>query len=171
MNTTLKTPQDLVDIFDMYYKDIYTFVFFKTYRNKEISEDITQDVFMKAWEKRDSFKKHKSSIRTWLYVIAKNTVIDYYRKQKFQAQVDDEVLNEFNDVGSNYRELEVNVLKDFVIKQFDNLEETEKDLLVMRYVQQLELEEIATIIQKQYNATKVAVHRAIKKLQSIINHE
>ena len=57
-------------------------------RNKEIAEEITQDTFMKFYTYLGSYdKKHNATLKTWIYLITKNTFIDYYRREKIRSKL------------------------------------------------------------------------------------
>jgi len=67
------------DVYNTYYKEIVSFVAFKVHSNI-IAEELVNDSFMKLYHNLDSFDPKKSKLRTWLFYIVNNTVIDYYRK-------------------------------------------------------------------------------------------
>jgi RNA polymerase sigma-70 factor (ECF subfamily) len=69
------------DIYTKYRENIYGHAF-KWVKSQETAEDITSQVFMKAYDSLDDYDSTQSSIKTWLYYITKNTVIDRYRKEK-----------------------------------------------------------------------------------------
>jgi len=63
-----------------YLKPIYSFVY-RYIDNSEVAEDITQEVFVKVWKNLKKFNKNKS-FKTWIFTIAKNTSIDFFKKKK-----------------------------------------------------------------------------------------
>lgn len=70
------------DIYEMHSDKVYSYIFLLV-RNKETSEDLTQETFIKAYRNIKSFRK-ESSIYTWLTQIARNTVFDFYRKKRLR---------------------------------------------------------------------------------------
>ncbi|MEK3937139.1 RNA polymerase sigma factor [Sporosarcina sp. FSL W7-1349] len=69
-----------IQLYDAYFDDVYRYVYVKT-GNKWDAEDLVSDIFRKAFEKRSSLAKHPNQ-KAWLFMIARNTIIDFYRKKK-----------------------------------------------------------------------------------------
>jgi len=71
------------------YKDtLYTFVLFRVGHDRDVAEDVVSDVFLKAYKNYDSYNP-EYKVTTWLYTIARNTLIDHYRKHKTTIDIDD----------------------------------------------------------------------------------
>ena len=161
----LNSRQDLEDLFKWLNEPLYKYVYIRCGYNRELAEDITQDIFVKAWEKRSTFNPSKSTLKNWIYVIARNHLIDTYRKKKISVKSFDEDIY--------VKDLDISVEDEAVVsdilKNLDRLKEKEKEVIVLRYVQDLEIEDIAKILGKSKNTTKVMIHRAIKKLKYIMN--
>lgn len=148
-------------LYDVYIKQIYNFIFYKT-MHRQIAEDICADVFLKAWKKLDQFKS--GSFQAWLYSIARNTVIDHYRQSK--------ELDDIEDCWDLRSEADLLVETDKLI-QIERLKEAmsllaakDRELLIMRFWQELSFAEIADCLGKQEGAVKMACVRAIKKLET-----
>ena len=137
-------------------------------QNKELSEDLTQEVFIRAWRYKDSFDVKKSSLKNWLFVIAVNLLRDYYRKNKLQIEELDENLSDETDIK---KDAEQNNLIHYVFQKITELPERDQELVLLRYKLDLKMEDIAEIMKMELSAVKVAIHRAIKKLKSICNDE
>ena len=75
-------------LYDLYIKKIYNFVYYKT-MHKETAEDLTSQTFFKALDNIQRFDETKGSFSSWLYRIARNTVIDYYRTKKTENNIED----------------------------------------------------------------------------------
>lgn len=146
---------------------IYNFVFFNVGRQKELAEDITQETFLKGWQYIDSYDSKKASFKTWLYSIAHNLVIDFYKKQKFTNLEEG-----FDIVAIDDQQVDVEreLMLTEVLHAMDQLSTNDKSLIAMRYIQGLEFSEISKVINKTYTATKVALHRALKNLQYCIKY-
>jgi len=164
----LENRKDLKDAFLEYGKQIYGYVYVRCGYSKELAEDITQDVFLKAWEKRTSYDREKSSLKNWLYIIARNTVVDYYRKNKNRKSV---TLDENIFIAQNTFDRENESLMKVVLKNLLELNEKEREVLTLRYIQDLEIDEIAEILKLTKTNVKVRIHRALKKLIKHINEK
>ena len=67
-----------VQLYDAYGDDVYRYIYFRVI-NDVAAEGITSHVFRYAWEHLESYQKNESSFITWIYKIARNHVIDYYK--------------------------------------------------------------------------------------------
>lgn len=153
-------------LYDYYVDNLYRFVYFKVKDERDV-EDLVEITFLKVFEKKDSFNPKKSSFVTWLYNIARNTVIDFYRTQK-----ETEVLNE--DLGYNddqnfkdnvNKDLNSDILKKALSKVSDNY----RDLVVFRFIEDLSYLEIANILGKKEGAIRVMQYRALNELKDVLN--
>jgi len=150
------------EIYDQYIKKIYNFIYYKTH-HKESAEDLTSITFSKAWENFKNFDQNKGSVSAWLYKIARNTVIDYWRAKKFEYDIED-----IWDLSSG-EDIKVdteNVLKlESVRKYMKNLSSGDRDILIMRVWQELSYKEIAEILGKNEASCKMAFCRALSRLK------
>ncbi|WP_368431745.1 RNA polymerase sigma factor [Sutcliffiella sp. BMC8] len=86
-------------MYQPYHQDVYQYCLYFT-NNIEEAKDLTQETFMKALHSIGSFQG-KSSTRTWIISIARNTTIDFYRKRKFQRFLPEMWLRKSMRVGRN----------------------------------------------------------------------
>jgi len=141
--------------------------------NREDAEELTQDVFIKAFRKLDSFKGG-SSLSTWLYRIAWNTAISETRKKRLiypefdenqfsnlPDETVDEVLEKEND------EMKLQRLE----KAIDRLNPEEKALITLYYTESKPLTEVALILNLSADNAKVKLHRTRKKIVLLLNNE
>jgi RNA polymerase sigma-70 factor, ECF subfamily len=89
----IKTAPKFEDLYKLYYGAIYNFIFLKLH-NVEVSEELTNDVFLKANASMHLYNSEKSQISTWLHNIAKNLVIDFYRADQSDKYIN---VSQFND--------------------------------------------------------------------------
>lgn len=161
----LQTAEDLENAFIQWNESFFHYAFLRV-RHQTLAEDLVQDTFVKAWEHRDSFDASKSSLKNWLFAILINTLRDYFRKKKIET----EELNENIAAKNNLEEsAQKNDLIQFVFDKIKNLPERDQELLALRYKSDLSIEEVAELMGLEYSAAKVAIHRALKKLQEICN--
>ena len=78
------------EVYIDYYDKVMRYVAGKI-KNRHEVDDIVSEVFLKVNEKFDTFDAGKSSISTWIYTIARNTVIDYYRVNRPHAELPEEL--------------------------------------------------------------------------------
>ena len=68
-------------LYDHYIPQIYRFIYLKV-TNREEAEDLTHQVFMKAWQNINNYEERGFQFSSWLYQISRNQVIDFYRQKK-----------------------------------------------------------------------------------------
>ena len=158
-------PEAFAELYDIYVKQIYRFVYFKVGTHEE-AEDITSDVFLKAW----NYLQEKKEIRSFsglLYRIARNCVIDLYRQRtaKPEAALSEEI--DVADGGSWFTNLHARMDAERVLKSLKKLKQEYQEVITLRYVDELEIDEIAEIVGKGSLTVRVTLHRALKKLKKI----
>ena len=131
--------------------------------NKDVSEDLTQDVFYKVMKYRTSYKN--GNFTSWIYTIARNIFSSYYQKQKKESAstLDEKFIKSDEKLVTDTNEDEINHLQRALIK----LNHTDRELIIMNRYQEIKYAEMAEIIGSSEGAVKVRVHRAIKKLKEI----
>ena len=161
----ISTGKDLEKTFKALNKPLFGYVFIRL-QNRELAEDLTQEVFVKAWRFRETFDETKSSLKNWIFVIATNLLRDHYKKKKIELEEMHENIAEKGDLAEDVKKDD---LIAFVFKKIIHLPERDQELITLRYKSDLTIEEVAEVMEMEYSATKVAIHRAIKKLQSFCN--
>jgi RNA polymerase sigma-70 factor (ECF subfamily) len=165
VNDNLETTNDLITLFNLYHKGIYNYMYFQVKFRVDIAEDLTQDVFLRAWEKRQLFDQSKGSIKNWLYAIARNILMDFLRANKI-VNADEEFWKSQVSTGIQTDEVD----KFYIYKALALLSEEEKELIILRYIQGYEIDELCEIFNWSYSNTKVKIHRAFTKLKQKVNH-
>lgn len=163
-------PEAFAKLYDEYVKRIYRFVYFKVSSHEE-AEDITSEVFLKAWNYVNE-KKEVSSFGGLLYRIARNCVIDFYRARSAKPEtvmVDRENIEiEIGDGGKWYADISTKVDAQKILNALKKLKQEYQEVITLRYVDELEMDEIAVIIGKGRIAVRVTLHRALKKLKEML---
>jgi len=138
---TKKDPEAYAELYDLYVQRIYRFVFFKV-SNHENAEDITSEVFLKAWQFLISSSEEQPEIKSFsglLYKIARNSIIDFYRARSVK---NDAVLNEeieVSDEGKWYSELANKIETEKIIQAIKKLKQEYQEVLTLKYVDELEI--------------------------------
>ena len=139
---------------------------------QEDAEELTQDVFLKAFQQLSSFKA-ESSFSTWIYRIATNMAISDFRKKKYNVlHLDDAVFANLSDTQVD------EALEDDSEEQLQRLsaamqklDAEERALISLFYMEEKPLTEIAFILGIKENNAKVKLHRTRKKLYILIKDE
>jgi len=163
---TKQDPEAFAELYDFYVKRIYRFVYFKVAGHEE-AEDIVSEVFLKSWNYIiGSGGKEIKSFSGLLYRIARNSIIDYYRKRAGSP----ENLSDDQDVGDEGKwcvDINNQLDNEQIIVAIRKLKQEYQEVLTLRYVDGLQIDEIAEITGKGNVAVRVTLHRALKKLKEI----
>lgn len=148
--------------YDEYYDMIYRYVYARM-GNKWDTDDIVSEVFKKAYE---NYQSVTSSEKAWLFAIARNTMNDFYRRNKHKTVELDEV---FCSVDSPLEEglIKRNEL-DCLRNTLETLDEEELDLITLRYFSNLKYDEIAKAVGRESGYLRVKVSRTIKKIGAML---
>jgi len=137
--------------------------------NREVAKDMVQDTFMKTW--REITKGQQiENIQSFLYRVANNLIIDYYRKAKsdsLDALLDDGYDPRGDDAAGIVAASELSLS----LRALDTLSEKDRRVLVMRHIDGLSPKEIADTIGETENTVSVRIHRAIHRLKEKTHHE
>lgn len=165
-----RDPDAYAEIYDLYAPRIYRFIYFKVPSSLD-AEDLTAEVFLKVWQ----FVNEKGEIEKLgglLYKIARNLVIDFYRKRKKQEiaieDVDEVYLQRLSDAGQAVEKMALKSEAQEILKSLRLLKEEYREVLTLRYIDGLDHSEIAAILGKSYLNTRVLNHRALKTLRKIL---
>lgn len=154
--------QNFSQLYEKYIDEIYKFIYLKTY-DKELSEDITSQTFLKALDKINSFKNDENSnFRAWLYRIAYNLVIDNYKSKKEYLNIEEIIENWY--VNDFWQELDNKEKLKEVLKYFNTLKDKQKEILIMRLWDDLSYKEISEITWESVDNCKKIVSRALQKI-------
>ena len=153
------------DWFYRYNNDIYNFLIY--YTGKTDMEDLVQEVFIKALKRLHQFDG-RSSPKTWLFTIARNTAIDEMRKQKRQKSEETVELNDrivMIDEQSPIDILLEDESKRELYKLVRSLKRNYRDVIILRGIEQLTIKETATILNWSEDKVKSTYSRALKALR------
>jgi RNA polymerase sigma-70 factor (ECF subfamily) len=155
-------------LYERYLDEIYRFVYISV-RDRWEAEDITENAFIKSWEQLPIIYTKDSQInnyRAWLYRIARNLVIDFFRSKK--PVVLEDLPSDETSPEKIYAE---NTLSDQLMKAIMQLEPNYRQIIVLRFINQISHKEAAQIMQLGYNNVRVIQHRALKRLRAILSEE
>ncbi len=132
--------------------------------HKETAEDLTSNTFMKALTNIENFDENKASFKTWLYTIARNTVIDHYRMQKETVDLEDAW---GIHTGENIeRDTDMQMKIESVQKYMEILSPAQREVVLLRVWGGHSFAEIAEITGKTEAACKMSFKRTMEKLRS-----
>ncbi len=157
-------------IYDQYIEKIYRFVYIKV-SSQEVAEDITSKVFMKSWEAYQKGQNIKN-IGAFLYQIARNGVVDFYRERDRTKTVSADYVSEIVDNKPGlYEKAVFNADVQMVKLAIQGLEKDYQDVLIFHYLEDMPTEQIAQIMNRPVGTIRVMVHRGLKALKDKLVQE
>jgi RNA polymerase sigma-70 factor (ECF subfamily) len=128
-------------------------------KNKTVAEDILQNTWLKAIKALPNFKQQGYGVSTWLFAIARNECNQYWRKEKDHLSLEDSFIEpskEATQVIDNAINIE---------RALAQLSNEEQELLRLRYIADLPINDIARILNISFVSVRVKLHRALKKVK------
>lgn len=157
--------QSFLEAFDAYGDAIFRFCVVKT-SSATLAEDLTQETFMRYWQSlRDG--KEMTNVRSFLYTIANNLVIDWYRKKKAESL--ETKLDAGFQIADGGASPEMAAMYTEALAGIEDLEPGDAEVLTLRYVDGFEPRDIAAILGESANTISVRLNRAMKRLQHTLN--
>jgi len=157
-------------LYDIFSNAIFRFVSLKT-ATREQAEDIMQETFFKAWQALPKLSLENLNFRAWLYKIARNLVNDHYRALQ-RRPTPDTIDNYYNLASSDDTHEQTAIAFDieWLRSIMNELAPNYRQILELRFIQEFTVEETAKIMGRTALAVRVAQHRAIKKLNSLVSN-
>lgn len=153
-----------------YSQPLYGFIF-SLVKNKEVTEDILQDTFLKSWKNFSSFDPEKN-FKTWLFTIAKNTSFDALKKKKtipfsaFNNEEGESFLENIPDESELIQaSLETEEMSQSLEMALEKLSQKYQAVLRLFYQEGFSLMEISEILEEPYNTVKSWHYRGIQLLR------
>ena len=155
-----------LEAYDAYADALFRHCFYRVYHH-ELAKDLVQQTFLRAWQYLVEGNKVEH-LRALLYTIATRLVIDEVRKQRPTQSLDTLEENGFEPSKDPRSSLESHLDADQLIPYLARLDEDERSLIVLRYIDDLSPKEIALVLSESTNVISVRLHRSLKKLRSLI---
>jgi RNA polymerase sigma-70 factor (ECF subfamily) len=158
-------------LIDRYQRDIYRMIYYRI-RARMDTEDLTQDVFIRAYRSISRLREPER-FRSWLYTIAVNRVNDYLRKKRVRSifKSSDEGVDiqpETDELRERPEALEQVLKEDFwrqVGRIAKKLSKMEREVFMLRFLDGLNINEIAQILRKSESTIKTHLYRALAKFK------
>jgi len=149
-------------LYDVYSEKIYRFIYYKTH-HRPTAEDLTSQTFMKALDNIQTFRSAKGSFPAWIYRIARNNVIDYYRTKKSNINISD-VWDLHLDEDIERDTINKEKLEE-VMRYLESIDKEHREIVIMRVWDGLSYKQISEIMNKSEENCRVIFCRSIGKLR------
>ena len=158
-------------LYEHFFDRIFRYVSFKTGSPVE-AEDITGDVFVKMLESIRSFKSQGYPFSSWLFRIAHNLVVDYFRKKGRRPQVSlDDAPHEGGTPMDVDKQVELSLVMREVYGAMKGLTKLQREVISLRFAAGLSVAETARAVGKKDNAVKALQHAGLRKLKRLLGSE
>jgi RNA polymerase sigma-70 factor (ECF subfamily) len=158
----MNDSKEFTNLYDQYVEKIYRFIYYKTH-HKETAEDLTSATFIKALNAFGSFDKSRGYFSAWIYKIARNTVIDYYRGKKNLINIDD--VWDLSGKEDIEKDIEVSLKLEGIKEYLKHLSPEQREIVILRIWEELSYKEIAQITEKSEDSCKMMFSRTIHRLR------
>jgi RNA polymerase sigma-70 factor (ECF subfamily) len=156
-------------LYETHLDRVYRYVYYRVGSTTE-AEDLTEQVFLKAWEAIDRYESRGVPFIAWLYRLAHNLVIDHYRARRPTMPLED--VGEAEEPGANILDaVESQLDAEQVREALRKLSPEHQQLIVLRFVEGMSHAEVAQITGKSEGATRVVQFRALQNLARVMQGE
>jgi RNA polymerase sigma-70 factor, ECF subfamily len=152
-------------LYELYYKPVYRYIYLRV-GSRELSEDLTQTVFMKVHRSIDRFQVRKVSPLAYFFTVARNSIIDHWKRKKEATFADLEIeAEQFAQADTAAETLDVRHAHGVAMAALSRLKEGEREALTLKFVSQLSNREIAKVMRKSEDAVRQLQSRGLRSLR------
>ena len=158
-------------LYDLCIDRVYRHVYFRV-SDQSDAEDITQEVFARAWESVNRYKKTGAPFVAWLYTIAGHLIADHYRSRAKTVKIN-ELYKEIpgNDAIDPAEQAEMNFNSALVRQAVLKLKGDKQSVILMHFIDGFNYEEIARTLKKNEGAIRVIQYRALTDLKKLLKRD
>jgi len=164
---------DMEEIYNTYFSPVYNYVYYKLL-NRENTEDLVSQVFMKVLSNLDRYDEEKASLKTWIFRITDRTLIDFYRKKKPTVSCDNEESGLENVLFVHFEEQydqAYSPARQAVKQALKQLPERDRTFIYYKYYLGVTNREIARRMDMNENTVSAILARARQKLKGVLKDE
>jgi len=161
------------ELYSTYLDRIYRYVFYQV-KDKTTAEDITEDVFIKAWKAISTCKGKAQTFSPWLFRIAHNNIIDIYRRKQKELSLETAIEIETvadNDNGDGRLPVEKKQEQQQLMSTIACLPPNQRQVIILKFIEGLDNREIGQVMHKNQGAIRVLQMRALATLRQKVQKE
>ena len=155
------------ETYEQYYPRLFAYIYARV-GNQHQSEDIASDVFERVYLKLDSLRD-REALATWLFTIARNSIVSYVRKRSRETVVDSDVMSELSPAAPSV-ESEVMHREDLasIARMVRTFSQREQDIISLKFDAELPNSTIARVMGLTEPNVRVIIFRTLRKLRKIM---
>jgi len=155
-------PAAFGHLYELYLDRIYQYIYYRVGCPTD-AEDLTEQVFLKAWEAMPRYREQGVPFSAWLYRLAHNLVVDFHRTRKVEDELQETVLD--RQAGPD-EQLERQLTAAQLAEAIQRLTPDQQQVILLRFVQGLDHESVARVMQRNAAAVRALQHRALIALRA-----
>jgi len=164
-----QNPDQFVHLYDKYFDQIYRYISRRVSGNRDTAHDIASQTFLDAFSHLKNFKWQGFPFSSWLYKIAHNNVVKWYRKDGKQHYVPiEEAYGLADNTPNQKQQLNTQLDSDLVQQVLNKLEPDEREIIRLKFFEGVSNIEIAKIMELSITNIGVKVFRALKKAKGYL---
>ena len=153
------------ELYDRYHESIFRYIWARV-SDQQLAEDLTGDVFTSMVVNLPKYRSIGTPFQAWLYRIARNLIIDHRRKASSRKEWQfDEVINNSAAEEDPTLIVEDQITVEDVQAALGELKPLKQDVIILRFIVGLSINEVASILGRTISSVKVTQHRALKELR------
>ena len=157
-------------LYDAYMERIYRFIYFRV-EDQQTAEDITSQVFLRAWNNLDRFRLGRTPYLAWLYTIAHNAVIDHYRTRKVTSALEDVRLSQPDYAEAVENNIDFAVEMTTIKSAMLTLTDDQQQVLTLKFIEGMSNDEIARHLGKREGAVRALQMRGLRALAKLLEEK
>jgi RNA polymerase sigma-70 factor, ECF subfamily len=154
------------ELYDRHVVRIYRHIYYLV-GDAPVAEDLTAQTFLKAWEAIDRYKERGAPIVAWLLRICHNLTVSYLRSRRDHSELDEAYVDQKRS-GNPEEVLEQTTDEKSVRDAVLRLRDEQRQVIMLRFVEELDYREVAAMIGKSVPAVRVIQHRALGNLRKLM---
>ena len=163
MEPTIK--EQFLTAYDAYADALFRHCYFRVY-NRELAKDLVQETFCRTWTYLSQGKEVKNN-RAFLYRLLHNVIVDEIRRKK-PLSLDQLVEEGYSPKDESAPDMEQHLVVKDIVQKLRMLDESYRDIMQMRFVDDLSPKEISAVLGVSENVVSVRIHRGTNKLRQLV---
>lgn len=163
------SPADAAALYARFHPSVYRYLYYRT-GDSQTAEDLTADVFLKMVQVLPAYRIGAIPFQAWLFQVARNLAIDHHRRANVHAWAPIDENQRAADPGPEAT-VELRMLSAELAQALSRLDEIQRDVLLLRFIEELPIALTAQVLHKSEDAIKALQRRALMALRLHLNHK
>ncbi len=153
-------------IYESFHQRIYRFLYYRV-GDRQTAEELTSEVFLRMIKALPNYKINQIPIQAWIFQIARNLAVDYYRKSRLRSHAEltdrEPSANEDLDVSTDRQ-----LTSELLAAALDELTDEQREVIIFRFVSEMSTAEVAAALDKSEGAVKALQRRGLIALRKVL---